>query len=115
MARICVSMIQEFTKESQSLVSPYAWTAYDWDQLITEHIAKLEPKPEFVIFNAGLHGHRLTSNETQQAILNAFKATNMVGIQKTTTRTSHLSRTSRFSQGKHDRDISNPAVFFQLH
>jgi len=84
---------------------PYAWENYGWNQTITEHIAKLVPKPDFLVFNAGLHANRLTNPETQQSILDALAATNIIGIYKTTTRSMNLDRKKGFSRGRHDKSL----------
>jgi hypothetical protein len=58
---------------------------YDWPSLITEHISKLEPKPKYLVFNAGLWPHDLGQAAVLESIKQALDATNIVGIYKTTT------------------------------
>jgi hypothetical protein len=62
----------------------YIWE-YDWADTIRYHIAKLEPKPRYLIFNAGIWPHDLTDAEVVREIRQALDDTGMVGIYKTTT------------------------------
>lgn len=84
---------------------PYTWDNYNWSQVIVEHIAKLQPKPEFLVINAGLHVHNLGEEKTRESILQALNDTGITGIYKTTSKTQELTRTSRFSRGRHDKGL----------
>ncbi|KAI2499396.1 hypothetical protein MHU86_15108 [Fragilaria crotonensis] len=61
--------------EKKSYFVPPTWR-YNWQDLILNHIAKLEPKPDFVVLNAGHWAHDLVP-EVFEAIRNV---TDMVGI-----------------------------------
>lgn len=64
---------------------PFVWR-YDWPGLIREYLAKLEPKPEYLIFNEGLWiEHELGKEKVRQSIQDALGDTGIVGIYKTTT------------------------------
>ncbi|EEC50020.1 predicted protein [Phaeodactylum tricornutum CCAP 1055/1] len=76
-----VRMLQ-ITNRSQQF-PPHAWD-YNWTDLIQQHIAKLAPKPEFLVFNAGIHRHNLGSPMVQQEIQTALRQHSIIGIFKTT-------------------------------
>ena len=64
---------------------PFVWR-HDWPGLIRNYINKLEPKPEFLVFNEGLWiEHELGNEEIQQSIKDALEETGIIGIYKTTT------------------------------
>ncbi len=66
-----------------STVSPL-WKL-DWPETITQHIAKLQPKPDFVVLNAGLWVNDYLNHGFQNAVVSALKAAGITGIWKTTT------------------------------
>jgi len=90
---------------------PYEWDGYNWADIVVKHLALLDPKPTFVVFNAGLHAHDLTKRAVQQSLREAFQATNITGIYKTTTKTQQLNRKARFQRGRHDRALCGGRVF----
>jgi hypothetical protein len=57
----------------------------NWSTVIREHVAKLQPKPEYLVFNAGLHRHDLNDPEVQLDIQEALREANITGIYRTTT------------------------------
>jgi hypothetical protein len=61
-----------------------AWKYEHWNETISNHIAKLRPKPNFLLFNAGLHPHDLTDSVVRDAIIRATLANGIVPIYKTT-------------------------------
>jgi hypothetical protein len=64
---------------------PFVWR-YDWPGLIRNYLAKLEPKPEYLVFNEGLWiEHELGDPEVRQSIKDALDDTGIIGIYKTTT------------------------------
>jgi hypothetical protein len=63
---------------------PPVWNG-DWGSVITHHIALLEPKPEYLVFNAGLWVHDLDDDAVRESIKQALRSTGIVGIYKTTT------------------------------
>lgn len=62
----------------------FSWR-YDWNNTIRNHIAKLEPKPKYVVINAGHWKHDLGSIHVLRGIRKALDDTGIVGIYKTTT------------------------------
>jgi hypothetical protein len=58
---------------------------WDWPETITQHVAKLQPKPDFVVLNAGLHVNDHQNPLLQNAIVSALKTAGITGIWKTTT------------------------------
>jgi hypothetical protein len=61
----------------------FLW-ASDWVQTIRYHIAKLRPKPKFLVINAGLWPHDLHNATILQQMRQALDEHDMVGIYKTT-------------------------------
>jgi len=74
-----------------SRVPPYLWRG-NWSYVIREHLAWLQPKPKYVVINAGLwEDHDLgldLNNETTvlRDIQLALNETGMIGIYKSTTK-----------------------------
>jgi len=66
-------------------VTPYLWR-FNWTQIIRHHLAYLQPKPNYVVINAGMWAHDL-NNVTLPAIRQALDDTGMIGIYRTTTKT----------------------------
>jgi len=97
--------LQNGTLNMSAGLVPYTWDNYNWSEVIVEHIAKLQPKPTFLVFNAGLHGHNLGKKEIHESILQALNDTGITGIYKTTSKSQQLNRTSRFSRGMHDKSL----------
>jgi hypothetical protein len=76
------------TPLSEHQPEPFAWT-YTWSELITLHLARLQPWPDYVVLNEGLSAnHSLLDLTTQRAVADALRSTGLVGIYKTTTSTS---------------------------
>lgn len=94
---------QPYGMEDQSQ-SKDAWVwEYDWTGVILNHIAKLNPKPEYLVVNAGLHPNDLGNKTVVQEMLSALNATGIIGIYKTTTYPNGSTPTSRFRRASHDR------------
>ncbi len=62
-----------------------AWMYKYWNETIHYHIAQLQPKPQYLLFNAGLHKHDLYAPYIRQGILDATKRHDIIPIYKTTT------------------------------
>ena len=69
---------------------------FNWTELIRNHIAKLHPKPNYLILNAGLWKNNFHDIAHLQNIRQALEDVNIVGIYKTTSR---------------QRDDRNPSPF----
>lgn len=80
---------------------PRVWQ-YNWAGIIREHIGKLEPKPEYVVFNAGHHPHDLRHPWVVDGIRKALDETNITGIYRTTTYPNYVRKASQFRKGSHD-------------
>jgi len=70
--------------ENNSDFVPPIWS-YNWTDLILNHIAKLEPKPDFVVLNAGHWPHDLVP-EVFEAIRNVTDMVGITSIYSTTTK-----------------------------
>jgi hypothetical protein len=64
----------------------YAWRYKDWDSIVLEYLAKLVPKPQYVVLNAGLWPHDLHNASVIDALRRALDSSGMQGIYKTTTK-----------------------------
>jgi hypothetical protein len=64
----------------------FAWRFHNWQDIIRIHLAKLDPKPKIVVFNAGMWPHDLHNVSNVHAIRRALDEHGMVGIYKTTTK-----------------------------
>ena len=80
---------------STSWVEP-SWQL-NWSSLIQDHIAQLEPKPDYLVFNAGAWKHDLHDVRVQKSIVQALHETNITGIYKTTTFAKNMLRRGNFS------------------
>jgi len=58
---------------------------YNWSETIRDFVGQLDPRPDYIVFNAGLHPHDLAEKEVQQSIVQALNDTGINGIYKTTT------------------------------
>ena len=67
------------------------WKYKYWNETIHYHIAQLKPKPQFLLFNAGLHPHDLDSKYIRQGIADVTKRHNIIPIYKTTTYPNNVS------------------------
>ena len=65
--------------------TPAAWS-YSWTDLIRNHITELVPKPDYLIFNAGLWAHDLLNTTVFSDIEAVLKQANIRGIYKTTSK-----------------------------
>ena len=67
-------------------VPPYVWSG-NWTVVIRDHLGRMVPKPDYVVFNAGLWPHDL-NNDTGvlEEIRQALDDSDMMGIYKTTTK-----------------------------
>jgi hypothetical protein len=72
----------------------FAWRFQNWHDIITFHLAKLDPKPKIVLFNAGMWPHDLGNVSNVHAIRRALDEHGMVGIYKTTTKSKTDNSTS---------------------
>jgi hypothetical protein len=64
----------------------FAWRHDKWQDIVRFHLARLDPKPKFVLFNAGMWPHDLGNVSNVHAIRQALDEHGMVGIYKTTTK-----------------------------
>jgi hypothetical protein len=72
----------------------FAWRFHNWQDIVRVHLAKLDPKPNIVLFNAGMWPHDLDNVDNVLAIRQALDEHGMVGIYKTTTKTKTDNSTS---------------------
>jgi hypothetical protein len=63
---------------------PYEWET-NWRDTITEYLAKLEPKPEYVVLNAGVWSNDFGNPEFSESVAKALSDNGLKGIWKTTT------------------------------
>jgi hypothetical protein len=80
---------------------PSVWS-YNWTDLITQYIAMLPYKPDYVIFNAGIWGHDLSKQHIRKSIVTALRDSNMTGIFKTTTTPDTNESHTQNRKGSHD-------------
>jgi hypothetical protein len=85
------------------------WSYSTWNATISQHIAKLLPTPDFVIFNAGLHNHDLDDVQVQHGILEATLQNNIIPIYKTTTYPNHSMPVGSFDKASHDNALCGNA------
>lgn len=79
------------------------WKYEYWNETIHYHIAQLKPKPQFLLFNAGLHAHDLNFKYIRQSIIEVTKRHNIIPIYKTTTYPNNISITlNDFPLASHD-------------
>ena len=72
----------------------YTWSYRNWTDIVSEHLARLEPRPDFVVVNAGLWKRsNLDDGETLPALRQILDKLGMIGIYKTTTRRRFEKRT----------------------
>ena len=90
---------------------PYEWDGYSWSNIVQDHLARLQPKPTYCVFNAGLHNHDLGRSRVQESLRQALDKSGIIGIYKTTTKTRALTRKKRFQRGRHDAALCGGAVF----
>jgi hypothetical protein len=64
----------------------FSWRFDNWQDIVIFHLAKLDPKPKIVLFNAGMWPHDLGNVSNVHAIRRALDEHDMVGIYKTTTK-----------------------------
>lgn len=80
----------------------FEWSG-NWSKTILNHIGKLEPRPKYMVLNAGLHPNQLHQEEVQESILDATEKVGITPIYKTTTYPKTNTRETRFNRGRHDR------------
>lgn len=69
----------------QLQTDPFVWK-YDWPALIRKYLSKLDPRPDYLVFNEGLWiEHELGDEDVRQSIKDALDDTGIIGIYKTTT------------------------------
>ena len=66
----------------------FRWRYSTWSEIITNHLALLNPKPRYVVLNAGIWKQNDLTPPVFREIRQALDDHNMVGIYKTTTRRS---------------------------
>ena len=89
-----------FTKSSNKWNE---WKYQHWNETIEYHIAQLKPKPQFLLFNAGLHNHDLHLASVRQSILDVTKRHDIIPIYRTTTYPNNQSiGLHEFPQADHD-------------
>jgi hypothetical protein len=82
---------------------PDQWNYKYWNETIHYHIAQLKPKPQFLLFNAGLHPHDLHFKYIRQSILDVTQRHNIIPIYKTTTYPNNVSiGLNDFHLSRHD-------------
>ena len=62
----------------------WAWQYTDWADAITQHVAKLDLKPDYVLFNAGIWPNDMFNPATQKRLATALKEAGIQGIWRTT-------------------------------
>jgi hypothetical protein len=90
----------------QDHFTPYSYR-YNWSGAIEHLLGNMNPKPEFVVFNSGLHfGHDLGESDVQQSIIQALNKTGITGIYKTTTHTRPEVRSGKMNYNRqHDHEL----------
>mmetsp|Transcript_45929 Transcript_45929/g.112050 ORF Transcript_45929/g.112050 Transcript_45929/m.112050 type:complete len:377 (+) Transcript_45929:51-1181(+) len=66
-------------------IPTFQWD-YNWTSLIFQYVARMEPKPQYFVFNSGLWQNHDLDEPTILAIREALVENEIVGIYKTTTR-----------------------------
>jgi hypothetical protein len=89
-------------RSEQEVVS---WTYTSWNDTIYKHIAQLRPRPDFLIFNAGLHKHDFSVPEVPYSILIASLQNDIIPIYKTTTYPNYSMPVGKFHKASHDKDL----------
>lgn len=66
--------------------TPYTWEYSKWEDTVRFHVAKLWPKPQFLVLNAGLWNNKFGTDEaSRQNLVDTIQDVNITGIWKTTT------------------------------
>lgn len=92
-----------YVKQSLSLQDdsvPYQYQ-YNWTQIIRDYVSEMDPKPDYLVFNAAAHPHDLGDKTVQQSIVQALNEAGITGIYKTTT---YPKIKGKF-QGAHDDEL----------
>jgi hypothetical protein len=64
----------------------FLWRYKNWSDIVNHHLSKLQPKPKFVVVNAGLWPHDFTNATVLTSVRHALDQHGMIGIYKTTTK-----------------------------
>lgn len=72
--------------------SSYLWR-FDWAETISNHLGRMNPKPDYVVLNAGIWKNNDLTAETFRTIRKALNNMDIKGIYKTTTRRSFETKT----------------------
>lgn len=88
----------------------HEWFHATWSDTISKHAATLKPKPDFLIFNAGLHPHDLRDANVRSSIVGAAQAAGIVPIYKTTTYMEDSAGVADYSKSAHDEVLCGSAV-----
>lgn len=92
-------------------VLPYLWDFSAWNETIVQHIAKLVPRPDFLVFNAGIHPNHMWKPEVHNGILEAAKAVGIIPIYKTTTYSKTAKRGSNHRHNSHNNLLCEIAPY----
>lgn len=84
---------------------PYEWDWESWGDTVTHHIAKLNPKPDFLVFDAGMHAHHWDKVQSLFDILRAAGSSGIRPIYKTTTFPKAATRSAIAGQKLHDNQL----------
>jgi hypothetical protein len=95
-------------------VIPYEWVFRSWHETITHHIAKLIPKPDFVVFNAGIHLNDMWKPRVHYSLLKATKAAAIIPIYKTTTYSQTAKRGASNQHSSHEKLLCGTAAPYCL-
>ena len=87
----------------------FTWE-YNWTEVIDHHIAKLQPTPDFLVFNAGLHPNELNQPWVIEGIKESLRRHNITPIYKTTTYPASNNRNTRFQRGRKDWNICGKSI-----
>ena len=87
----------------------FTWE-YNWTEVIDHHIAKLQPTPDFWVFNAGLHPNELNQQWVIEDIKESLRRHNITPIYKTTTYPASNNRNTRFQRGRKDWNICGKSI-----
>lgn len=69
---------------SATSTASYAWEYPTWGKVVSEHVAALEPRPEYAVLNAGLHAHNFGNASVQAELQQALQGAHIKSLWKTT-------------------------------
>jgi hypothetical protein len=101
------------SRRQQQQRSVNRWSYEEWNMTMHHHIARLQPKPQFLLFNAGLHPHDLHQKQVRQSILEVTNRHHIIPIYKTTTYPNNRSvGLYNFSLTNHDATLCGNNTLF---